>query len=246
MKLAVMQPYFFPYIGYWQLINAVDTFVIFDDVNFIKRGWINRNNILVNNQAKQINLLLSKVSQNKRINEIELLSNDESDYLKLLKTFEASYIKAPFFNEVFPLIEKIIIYQEKNLAAYLAYLIKEVCNYLQIETSFILSSGLQKNDLLRGQDKIIDICKRLNADEYINSIGGMALYSSNDFDSNGIKLRFLKTGEIFYHQFNQEFVANLSIIDVMMFNSIESIKIMFEQYGLVCGDKTSHFVHAST
>lgn len=242
MKLAIMQPYFFPYIGYWQLINAVDTFVIFDDVNYIKRGWITRNNILVNKQAKQINLQLSKVSQNKLINEMELFDDNQSNNDKLLKTIEASYKKAPFFNEVFPLIERILKYEEKNVAKLLAYSIKEVCDYLRIETFLLLSSELQKNDLLRGQDKIIDICKRLNAEHYVNAIGGRALYSSNQFVSNGIHLRFLKTGEISYPQFNDHFVANLSIIDIMMFNSIERIKRMLEQYNLVCDDYEENMI----
>ncbi|WP_316569210.1 WbqC family protein [Neobacillus sp. YIM B06451] len=242
LKLAIMQPYLFPYIGYWQLINVVDKFVIFDDVNFIKGGWINRNNILVNKQPKQIHLKLSKVSQNKRINEVELLQNNESNIDKLLKTIETSYKKAPFFNEVFPLVEKILKYDEKSVALFLAYSIKEVCDYLKVETSLILSSEVKKSNVLRGQDKIIDICKRLGAQQYINAIGGMELYTSNFFDSKGIQLRFLKTEEIIYTQFNHDFVGNLSIIDVMMFNSIDDIKIMLEQYKLVSDDEEAYML----
>lgn len=232
MKLGIMQPYFFPYMGYWQLINAVDKYVIYDDVNFIKGGWINRNNILINKKVNLINLRIHKASPNKLINEIEVLGNETYNN-KLLKTIEESYKKAPYFNFVFPVIEKVVDQDEKNLAKYLAFSIKEVCNYLGIKTQLILSSEINKNNDLRGQDKVIEICKIFKADMYINAIGGKALYSVKEFDSNGIQLKFLKTGGINYQQFNNDFIPNLSIIDVMMFNSPEEINKMFNIYDLL-------------
>lgn len=232
MRVGIMQPYFFPYIGYWQLINAVDRYVICDDVNYIKGGWINRNYILVNGRRKRINLRLSKASQNKLINEIELLC-DEVYYDKLLKTIEFSYKKAPYFNEVFPLINSIIKHDEKNLAKYLAHSIQEVCKYLGIDTRLIISSELDKNNSLRRQYRIIEICKLLNADQYINAIGGIELYSRDDFLAHGIDLKFLKTREIKYQQFNKEFIPNLSIIDILMFNSVEETKKLLGEYDLI-------------
>ena len=232
MKIAIMQPYFFPYIGYWQLINAVDRYVIYDDVNFIKKGWINRNNILINGQPKLINLQISKASQNKLINEIELLGNEKYN-VKLLKTIKASYKKAPYYEEVFPLIKNIIEQDEKNLAKFLAESIVEISKYLGIKTKFVMSSDIEKNNSLRGQDKIIEICKILGADEYINAIGGQKLYSYSDFVTKGIGLKFLQTGDIEYKQFKSEFVPNLSIIDVMMFNSVEEINNMLNDYELI-------------
>ena len=166
MKLGIMQPYFFPYIGYWQLINAVEKYVICDDVNFIKGGWINRNRILVNGENKFINLRMHNASQNKLINQIEVLGNSVYNR-KLLKTLEIYYKKAPHYKDVFPIIESIIKLDEKNLARYLELSIRRICEYLSISTDFIISSTITKNKDLRCQDKIIEICKILGADEHI-------------------------------------------------------------------------------
>lgn len=231
MKLGIMQPYFFPYIGYWQLMNAVDKYVIYDDVNYIKRGWINRNNILINGKSSIINLEIKGASQNKLINEIHV-SDDKIYRAKLLKTLEHSYKKAPYFNVVFPIIEEIIFNDEKIVSFYLENLIKKIAQYLEINTEFILSSQINKNNALKGQDKIIEICKKMDATEYYNAIGGIELYSAEFFKSNGIQLNFLKTDLIEYKQFENAFQPNLSIIDVMMFNSKTEIKYFLEKYSL--------------
>lgn len=107
MKIAVMQPYLFPYIGYFQLLNAVDMFVVFDDVNFIKKGWINRNNILVNRQKYLFTVPLKDASQNKLIKEVQIA--DDGWQEKFLKTVAQSYKKAEFFDEAFALIEKLCV-----------------------------------------------------------------------------------------------------------------------------------------
>lgn len=232
MKLGIMQPYFFPYIGYWQLINAVDKYVMYDDVNFIKGGWINRNRILINGEAKMINVQMHGASSNKLINEVGLLENKVYDK-KLLKTIESCYKKAPYFEKVFPIIKDIITQNKKKLAKYLENSIKKICKYLDINTQLIVSSSLNKNNDLKGQDKVIEICKILKADEYYNAIGGQELYCYDDFVAKNIKLSFLKTGMVEYNQFNNEFVSNLSIIDVMMFNSVEDIKEMLGHYELL-------------
>lgn len=232
MKIGIMQPYFFPYIGYWQLINAVDKYVIYDDVNFIKGGWINRNRILMNGEGKMINLQMHNASPNKLINEVEVLGNPIYNK-KLLKTIESCYKKSPYYSDVFPVIESIITQDEKNLSRYLEYSFRQICKYFSIGTEIIVSSSINKNNDLKGQDKVISICKILGAEEYYNAIGGQELYSYDDFASQSIRLRFLKTGMVEYHQLNNEFEPNLSIIDVMMFNSIEDIKNMLNQYELL-------------
>jgi hypothetical protein len=232
MKLGIMQPYFFPYIGYWQLINAVDKYVIYDDVNFIKGGWINRNRILMNGKDKLINLQLHNASPNKLIKEVEVLEKPICNK-KLLKTLESCYKKAPYFPDAFPVVESVITQEEKNLARYLEFAIKRVCEYLSIDTVLIVSSTIRKNNELRGQDKVIEICKILGADEYINAIGGQKLYSYSDFATKGIGLKFLQTGDIKYKQFKREFVPNLSIIDVIMFNGPRQINKMLDDYVLL-------------
>lgn len=232
MKVGIMQPYFFPYIGYWQLMSSVDKYVIYDDVNYIKGGWINRNKILMNGKSKMINLKMKGASPNKLINEV-FVAKDEIYNRKLLRTIEYCYKKAPYYGDVFPVIEDIIMNEERNMAVYLEYSIRQICKYLSINTELIISSSINKNNPLKGQDKIIEICKLLGADEYFNSIGGHELYSIEHFATKNINLKFLKTKNIEYKQFNNEFIPNLSIVDIMMFNSKKKINEILLQYDLI-------------
>lgn len=232
MKAGIMQPYFFPYIGYWQLMNEVDIYVIYDDVNYINRGWINRNRILIDQKAKYIHLPLCSASQNKLINEIDLMDSI-TEKQKLLRTLKLNYAKAPCFQAIYPLLEKIIQYHPKKAIQFLEYQLRLIAEFLSIKPHFLLSSEIHKNNALKGEDKILEICKILGADTYVNAIGGQALYSQEKFCNAGIQLQFLKTEEISYPQFSQKFVPNLSIIDVMMFNSKENIEIMLKKFSLL-------------
>lgn len=236
MKLGIMQPYFFPYIGYWQLMNYVDKYVIYDDVSFIKGGWINRNRILSNGQPVYFNLNIIGASSNKLINEVKVNTN-EKVIEKSLKTIKGTYQKAPYFDQVYPLIESILKNKEENLPLFIKKSFEIIANYLDISTEFIISSDLSKNNSLKGQDKVMDICNILKAKTYVNAIGGQKLYSFNEFKENGIYLNFLKTNNIEYVQFNNEFVANLSIIDVLMFNSKEEAKRFLNDFELIEGGK---------
>lgn len=229
MKIGIMQPYFMPYLGYWQLVNAVDQYVVFDDVNYISRGWISRNNILMDGKAKRIHIQLIGASQNKLINEIQVVQ-EPKELGKILKTLECCYKKAPYYNNVAELMESIIMFEESNLACYLYHAMRLVCNYLDIKTKLLLSSSLEKSNELKGEDKIIDICKRLKADTYFNAIGGKELYHKETFERNHLQLNFLQMNEIVYKQYKNSFVPNLSIIDVMMFNSKEKIQQYLEMY----------------
>lgn len=226
MKIAIMQPYLLPYIGYWQLINAVDKFVIFDDVNYINKGYINRNKILVEGRPYQFTLELIGASQNKFINEIQLGQNSN----KILKTIELNYKKSLYFKIVFPLIEEIFNQKEKNLAKFIGYSLKKIIDYLEIEVNFIYSSKIEKNDNLKNQDKIINICENLNANEYVNLIGGLNLYDKRIFVSNNIKLSFIETKKIKYQQFSNKFIPYLSIIDIMMHNNKDFIANMLKKF----------------
>ncbi|AXX85658.1 WbqC family protein [Aliarcobacter skirrowii] len=229
MTLAIMQPYLFPYIGYWQLINAVDTFVIYDDVNFIKQGYINRNSILSNGKSQQFTLELIGASSNKLIKEIEIGNNAN----KILKTIKQSYIKAPLFENVIILLEEILTNKEKNLAKYIGYSLEKISQYLEINTNFVYSNNIKKDINLKAQDKIIDICKNLNARKYINTIGGQELYNKEIFKENGIELNFLKTELVEYKQFKNDFIPYLSIIDILMFNKKSDIRIILDRYELI-------------
>jgi hypothetical protein len=229
MNLAVMQPYLFPYIGYWQLVDAVDIFVIYDDVNFIKRGYINRNNILENKTYQLITLELIGASQNKRINEISIGNNTN----KLLKTLKQNYLKAPFYKDVFPLLEEILNNNQKELSRFLGFSLVKISKYLNLDTKFLYSSDIKNDKTFKAQDRLIEMSKILNATGYINSIGGIELYDKEIFSQNDINLSFLKSSEISYKQFNNEFIPNLSIIDVLMFNSKDNVKNMLNQFQLI-------------
>lgn len=232
-KIGIMQPYFFPYIAYWQLINAVDVFVIYDDVNYIKGGWINRNNILLNGKAHLITLPLDGASPFSPINQTKMIDN-KIYKKKLIKTLEQAYKKAPYFNEIAPLIHDTIFYPSDKIIDVIYYSIKRVSGYIGINTKFILSSALQKNDDLKGQDKVLHICELLCAAEYINAIGGFKLYDKKAFANVGMKLHLLKTKEIIYNQWEDgKFVHMLSIIDVLMFNDVKTVQCYLKDFTLV-------------
>lgn len=231
MKLAIMQPYLFPYITYWQLIHAVDTFAIFDDVNYIKKGYINRNSILNIRGTQKFTLELKKASQNKLINEIETGSNQR----KILKKIEFVYKKAPYYRTTFPLLEKIFLNAETNLAKYIGFSIEEVSRYLGMTTNFLYTSNIKQNTGLKlnGQDRIINIAKEINAACYINLPGGKDLYDKNAFQQENISLKFINSKPILYKQYNNEFIPNLSIIDILMFNDKEEIIDMLQNMSTI-------------
>ncbi len=224
-----MQPYLFPYIGYFQLINAADKFIIYDDVTFIKQGWINRNNILLNGKAFLFTVPLKDASSYKPILEIEV-NNNSNWKLKLIKTFEQAYKKAPYYNKIIELIKEVLLAEEKLIATIALKSLKIICSYIGIDTLILETSSGYSNNHLQAQSRVIDICRRENAAEYLNPIGGLELYSKEVFNRENIKLSFVKSKAPTYKQFNNEFVPLLSIIDVMMFNSPTEIKKMLNQY----------------
>lgn len=248
-----MQPYFFPYIGYFQLINAVDDFIVYDEVNFIKKGWINKNNILINGKPYVINVPLREKSSFKKINEVEIL-NDNNWKKKMLLDFQMNYKRAKYFKDVYPILEKVINYPTDKISELNFQSIKCVCDYLGIKT--IISNDISKfteleskldNDTIdeklfpniklnyfeRKVIRILEICRIKNATIYINPIGGTSLYAKDDFLANNVELKFLKTKEISYRQHGNDFVPYLSIIDILMFNSIEEVNQFLDKYELL-------------
>lgn len=229
MTVGIMQPYFMPYIGYWQLMAAVDKYVVYDDVNYIKRGWANRNNILLNGELYLFSISLNGASQNKFFNEIDIAD----DFSKLRKTLYHSYSKALYFDETMQLLDDIIEYPDRNLSRFLYHSFQTVLKYLDCNIELIMSSDIRKDNSLKGQDKILDICRALQADRYINAIGGQELYDAETFAKNGIELKFMKSNAITYPQFKNSFIPNLSIIDVLMFNDKNVTKQLLTEYTLV-------------
>lgn len=232
LKVGIMQPYLFPYLGYWQLIKAVDQFVILDDVNYIKQGFINRNSILVNNQIYTFTIPLDRPSPNKLINETKL-SFSEKKREKFLRTIYMAYKKAPFFEYVYPLIEKLVLFEEEDLTVYIKNSIEQIKEYIGLPAKVLVSSEMKKDNTLKSEARIIEINKRLRSTLYINAIGGQNLYSRIHFAESGIELKFIKMQYVEYPQFKNEFVPNLSIIDVLMFNSIDRIWELLDKYILI-------------
>jgi hypothetical protein len=238
MKISIMQPYLFPYIGYFQLIKASDYFMIGDMVQYIQNGWINRNRILINEKDHLITLPVLKDEYHLNINERYFVDDpSKKNEKKLLNTIRHAYRKAPYYKEVSELVEKILYFEDKNVSAFTVNSLQQICNYLGIETKMIMESDVNPPDHFEKQDKIFYICKALKADYYLNAIGGTKMYSDSAFKEENIKLRFVKTREsLIYQQFKNAFVANLSIIDVMMFNSQAEIKVLLSQYDLIEGE----------
>ena len=234
MKLAIMQPYLFPYIGYYQLISAVEKFIIYDDVNFIKQGWINRNTILANGKPCLFTVPLENQSSFSKINETLIDHEKYHRWKKIFfKTIEQNYSKAPFFIEVLSIIKETFEIENNNLSLLATNSLKNVCDYIGINTSFENSSSIYLNQNLTSQNRILDICKKEDAKVYVNPIGGVKLYNENDFLTEQIALRFIKANQINYNQFNQEFVPNLSIIDVLMFNEVGIVKKLLSNWELI-------------
>ena len=233
MRLAIMQPYFFPYIGYWQLIHAVDKFVIYDDVQFTKKGWFHRNRLLFNNKVEYFSINLKKDSdyldvRDRYISPVYF----EKEMPKILRKIAQSYSKAPYFHNVYPLIKGILEYDSNNLFDYLYNSIKSLSNYIGIDTEFIISSTLPVSSELKNKWRIFKICEYLNIYDYLNPIGGKELYKKEEFKENNVNLNFIKTLPIEYEQKSTDFFPNLSIIDVLMFNSIKSFKNLLNNYVL--------------
>jgi hypothetical protein len=232
MKLGIMQPYFLPYIGYYQLLAAVDKFVVYDNIKYTKKGWINRNRMLLNGEDAMFSLPLKKDSDSLDVAQ-RVLSAD-FNRTKLLNQFRGAYGRAPYFAQTYPLLERIIRCADDNLFGYLHHSLTETCSYLGIQTEICISSGIAIDHNLKAQDKVLAMCRALGADTYINTIGGMELYDKTAFKSNEIDLRFIKAKPVEYLQFGGTFVPWLSIVDVVMFNSLDAVRAcIYSNYELI-------------
>lgn len=230
MIVGANQPYFLPYISYWQLINASDAFYIGDDYNYIKHGWISRNRILFQGAPEYFGIEVRGASSFRLINELNVAKTDKSK--KMNKLYEA-YHKAPYYEIGAGLVEGIFDCREEKLSEFLISSIKTICGYLEIETPIHRTSELKGNNLYKREERIYDMCHRLGADTYINPIGGRELYDVGEFEKRGIRLKFINTGDITYKQFGDPFVERLSILDVVMFNPKDEIRDMLGNFTLI-------------
>jgi WbqC-like protein len=234
VKLAIMQPYLFPYIGYFQLMHAVDRFVIADDLAFIKQGWINRNRILVNGTASYFTVPVKRHPADALISDVDIDEGqgDRRWPATLLRTVANFYRRAPSFDAVFPMVERVIGGPFTKIADMARASLREVRGYLGIGAEIVDSSARYGNAHLKGQNRVIDTCRIERATDYVNAIGGMTMYSREAFLANGIRLHFVCSDPIEYPQFRAPFVPSLSVIDLLMFNTPEQARELLTRYRL--------------
>lgn len=231
MKLAVMQPYFFPYVGYWQLMSAVDKFVLYEDVNYIKRGWINRNTIPVNGKPCFLTVPLKQASQHKKICQLEIA--EETRWReKMLRTIQVNYARAPFYDAMVPLLEEIIHYDVVSLSEFLGFALRRVGKSLGISSAIVSSTDYANRDKT-GAKRIIDICRREGADTYINAIGGRGMYRREDFQEIGVELRFLDTQVAPAQLPHGGDGVHFSILHLLMTEGFAGVAAMLPRYQLL-------------
>ena len=225
-----MQPYFLPYIGYFQLIAGVDQFIVYDNIKYTKKGWINRNRLLLEGKDAMFSLPIKSGSDSLNVCERQL--SDSLNREKLFNQFSSAYRRAPYFNETYPLVKRIVEFDEVNLFGFLKHSIESICKHLAIQTKIVVSSSVDIDHGLKGAEKVMALCESLGAHTYVNSFGGKDLYSKEQFLHRGLELLFLQPKPIVYPQFGNTFVPWLSIVDVLMFNGSDIAR------SLICRDYT--------
>lgn len=242
MKLALMQPYAFPYLGYFQLIHAVDRFVVLDDVSYIKSGWLNRNRLLGPHGPLRFTLPVEGASSHRRLGELQLVAGPRWQD-KLLRTIEQCYSRSPGFADTWPLVEATLRFPERRLSAWLRHSLEQVCAGLGVTTPMVSAATVHPAGTARGQCRVIDVCRREGASDYINAEGGRALYAPEEFAQAGVRLHFLTHHPRAYPQRGAAFVERLSIIDVMMFNPPSALPQLLGDYSITpagAGPSLSH------
>jgi hypothetical protein len=220
-----MQPYFFPYIGYFQLIAAAETFVVYDNVKYTKKGWINRNRLLRNGEPVVFSLPLKRDSDFLDVRDRSLAPDFDRE--KLLNTIRGAYQRAPFFEETFRLVSDVVRFEEPNLFRFLHNCLRRTCEHLRIGTKIVVSSDIRMDHTLRGQEKVIALCEALGATTYLNPMGGVDLYSTEVFAGRGSS-SVCQIDTIRILVIRRTFVPSLSIIDVMMFNPRDAVETLIK------------------
>ncbi len=229
MKLAVMQPYLFPYIGYFQLMYAADLFLIYDDVSYIKQGYINRNTILTSHGPTRFTIPVPGASPNRLISDLAF----SRDVAKVIETIKQSYSKAPYFEDVFAMIRATLEFENRSIAAVCLKSYEEISDYLGIDKQFKKTSELEYDRSATARDRLIALCHKFDANCYLNAPGGRKLYAKPDFAKKGVELKFVDSLPVVYPQGGgAEFVPNLSILDMLMNCSPELVIEQMSRYEL--------------
>lgn len=230
--VAIMQPYLFPYLGYIQLMQAVDEFVFFDTAQFIRRGWIHRNRIVLNGKAHTFTVPVTKCARNTLIQDV-LWSADPLVRIKLLQTIKQAYKDAPYVDAVLPWVERTLRSTESSVAKLIEMHFIDVYNYLGLEVNFYLASSRKWTEAYGASERILSMCMDVNATCYINPINGRHLYDASDFAMKGIELQFLEMDAVEYPQMGSEFVSHLSMIDVLMMNEPTEVLNLLQNHQII-------------
>lgn len=239
MKLGIMQPYLFPYLGYFQLMKHVDKYVFCGNMQYIRRGWVNRNRLCIHNDKQPYFFIfpVTKDDYKKKVNERHYWDLKRSCN-KLKQSLYRDYKKAVNFEEAYFILEKAMCFEDNNVAYFNMHVNYIIAQYLGIKTEISCTDTIEDEKFwyefnhAEREQRVIYMCHYYNADIYVNAIGGTSLYHKDIFEKDGINLQFLRMKEISYPQFGREFNSNLSIIDVMMHNRIDEIKLLLKQYQL--------------
>lgn len=233
MKLAVMQPYFFPYLGYFQLIFASDRFVAYDDVSFIKSGWINRNRILLDGEPRFFTVPLRGASSFVAIDRVGINEQNPRWRGRMLDTMRAAYRGARYRDAGVELLERVLASKCESIADLALASVYATLEYLGISRSIARSSRAYDNRHVKGQDRILDICRKERADVYVNAIGGVSLYQAEAFEAEGCDLKFLRSKLPEYSQGPRRFVPGLSMLDAIMHCSPAEVTAMLPEHDLL-------------
>ena len=231
--VAIMQPYFIPYLGYFQLIHAVDEFILLDDVEYSKGGWYNRNNLLLGGRKHMCTLPVVKTSDYSLVSSRSFIENIEKEKGKIERIINQAYSKSPFYGETRNLIETILHFQDRNLVNFNANGLKAITAHLGIQTKISFSSDLNIPRDLKNVERVLEICRKKKATSYVNAIGGIDLYDQSAFNEQNIQLSFIKMHEIVYEQRQVNFIPHLSIIDVIFHNGISETRRLLDRFDLI-------------
>ena len=230
MIVAIMQPYFFPYVGYFQLMQAADIFVFHDDVQYIKGGWINRNRILKNNRVEWLTMPVKSASNYLPINQ-RYFANESATVDRMKRRLAAAYSKSPAFESVASTIFDSLDFPDANIANFNCTSLVALAKRLHITCKFVRSSEIDEPGLLRGQAKVLALCQRFGANTYINPIGGVELYDAHDFAAAGITLSFLRTTAP--PTLTESGPEHLSVIDGLMQRDFHGYGSLLSEYSLL-------------
>lgn len=223
-----------PYLGYFSLINHVDKFILFDTPQFIRHGWIERNQILKLNEGSfYIKVPLKKHSRGVAIKDVEINNNIEWSK-KIIAQLEHYRKRAPYYTEVLKILNAIFEANFSNIVDVNYRSLQIICDYLEINTPIMIWSDMevQIEEVKTPDEWALNICKALNADSYINPPGGKSFFDRSKYDKNGVELKFLEYRPVPYKQIQEEFVPNMSILDALMFCSPKQVKGMLNSFNL--------------